>query len=65
MIDEQVRQPLLPEQDHDELARQNFARSFKQAMPLCAGGELDVLVWRTTLISACGSSGKSVASPTP
>ena len=32
MIDEQVRHPLLPEQDHDELARQNFARSFKKVI---------------------------------
>ncbi len=32
MIDEQTRHAMLPEQTHDELARENFARSFKKVI---------------------------------
>lgn len=32
MIDEQTRHPMLPVQTHDELARENFARSFKKVV---------------------------------
>jgi ubiquinone/menaquinone biosynthesis C-methylase UbiE len=32
MIDEQTRHPMLPTQTHDELARENFARSFKKVV---------------------------------
>lgn len=32
MIDEQIRHPMLPEQTHDELARENFARSLKKVV---------------------------------
>ena len=32
MIDEQTRHPMLPDQTHDELARENFARSMKKVI---------------------------------
>ena len=32
MIDEQIRHPMLPTQTHDELARENFARSLKKVI---------------------------------